>query len=607
MKFARIEMLFLIWTVPVFFLIFYFAMKKRETILSRFASPRSLSSITPDIDPHQRWIKIGLVLLAVMFGIIALSGPEYGYTWQKIERRGVDIIIALDCSKSMLARDIKPSRLERAKREIYDLLNMLQGDRIGLVAFSGSAFLQCPLTLDYDAFQVFLKILSPDFLPVGGTDIPAAIKTAISGFNEKEATQKAIILITDGESTTGDPLKAARTAKKAGIKLFCIGVGKKEGVPVPDEQGGFKKDPSGNIILTRLDEETLKKMAVLTGGIYVHSIAGDMDLNIIYKKEIREKMKLSTLSGGRKQVWEDRYQWFLIPAIVMLLIDMFLGTRKKTFIFLFSLCMVFTMGSAEAATTHHIIKKGISAYEKREYQKALKLFIDAQLEKPGMHKIYYNIGNAYYKNGNFAEAWNNYKQALKSKNDKLREATFYNMGNSAFRMGKLKEAKTNYEAALKIDPKDIQAKENLEYVKKVMAEKKSKQNQNNKHKKKEALPEEETQKRDSGKDSQNSKKKKAEAQKTDRQESDKNQTQQPVHPPDTGPGKKQEQNMDLNSKSMPTNRKTPQNRNKEVSGTKHPETSLDKNNSENVLNRLKDMPGRAMIPFYHKQQVEKDW
>ena len=293
MKFNQIEMLFLIWAIPVFFLVVVHGMKTRQAILARFASQKGLDAIAPETDSGRRWIKAGLVLCSLLFICLALSGPQYGYKWQTIEQKGVDIIVAIDLSRSMLATDIQPTRLDRAKREIYDLLAMLKGDRMGLVAFAGTAFLQCPLTLDYEAFNIFLNSLTPDSMPVGGTDISGAITASLSAFDLNTASQKAIILITDGENTgKADPMEAAESARKAGVKLFCIGVGSDEGVPLPAETGGIKKDRSGNIILTRIDEETLKKMAALTGGAYVRSVAGSMDLDVIYTKEIRGKWRL---------------------------------------------------------------------------------------------------------------------------------------------------------------------------------------------------------------------------------------------------------------------------------------------------------------------------
>lgn len=301
MTFSDMDMLWLIWAVPVLFLFCFWGLRKRNRILARYATARGLAAISPDTVASRRWIKAAMLLMVVVLGVISIAGPQYGYQWRQIEQKGVDLIIALDCSKSMLATDIQPTRLDRAKREVVDLLNLLQGDRVGLVAFSGTAFLQCPLTLDYAAFHLFLSTLTPDFLPVGGTDIGMAIETALSGFNTTDASDKAVILITDGESTGEDPLKAAKAAADAKVRLFCIGVGATDGVPIPTAGGGFAKDATGNIVLTRLDEATLKKVAVMTGGGYVRSVAGNMDLETIYTKHIRKEMEATTLSQQKKK------------------------------------------------------------------------------------------------------------------------------------------------------------------------------------------------------------------------------------------------------------------------------------------------------------------
>lgn len=474
MKFARIEMLFLIWVIPVLFLVCLYGMKKRGKILSHFSSAKGLKSVVQGASSGRRWLKAGLMLSALFFIALALTRPQYGYKWQEIERKGIDIIIALDCSRSMLAEDIRPTRLDRAKREVYDLLTMLRGDRAGLVAFAGTAFLQCPLTLDYDAFNLFLKALSPDFLPVGGTDITGAVTTAIAGFDEKTNSEKAVILITDGENTgEGDPLKAAENARNANIKLFCIGVGSEGGVPVPAKQGGFQKDKSGKIILTKLDEDTLKKMAVLTRGTYVRSVAGDMDLDAIYTKEIRGKMKSATLESGRKQIWEERYQWFLGLAILALIAELFLPSAKKTASVLGVLFLLVLNPAAHAGP----MQDGLEAYEKGDYEKALKLFIDAQLEDPDNPRILYNVGNAYYKVGDFESANKNFEQALKAEDKTLRQKALYNLGNSNYKRGKFEDAIKNYEEVLKSDPNDEQTQQNIEFVRQVIAQKKEQEKQ----------------------------------------------------------------------------------------------------------------------------------
>jgi len=319
MNFTTVDMLYLFWTIPIFFVLYVYGMRRRQRILKEYATPHGLKYLCPDALNHRRWVKTSLVLGGAILMVLAMSGPQYGYKWQTVERKGVDIIIALDCSKSMLATDVKPTRLERAKREIRDLLELLQGDRVGLISFAGTAFLNCPLTLDYHSFFIFVDHLSPEYLPVGGTDLSTALETAFSAFDPEANTEKAVILITDGEHTgQTPPVEAAASLNKKKIKLFCIGVGKKEGVPVPEKGGGFKKNRSGGIILSKLDETVLQQMALSTGGAYVRSITGDMDLETIYLKEIKGKMEQATLSDNRLKVWEDRFQWPLALAILLL-------------------------------------------------------------------------------------------------------------------------------------------------------------------------------------------------------------------------------------------------------------------------------------------------
>ncbi|MBT7261267.1 MAG: VWA domain-containing protein, partial [Desulfobacula sp.] len=219
MKFANPYLLNLLWGLIPLFGIMVYGILKRKKILLAFAGPDMISSIVPGFDPKRRWIKISLIIMAFGFAVFALSIPQWGYRWEKTTQKGVDIMIALDCSKSMLAQDIKPNRLERAKREIVDLLRMMKTDRAGLVAFAGQAFLQCPLTLDHEAFNIFLKVLDPGYLPVGGTNIDNALKESYNGFEKDSDTQKAIIVITDGEATLGDAQETAKEMAKQGVKI----------------------------------------------------------------------------------------------------------------------------------------------------------------------------------------------------------------------------------------------------------------------------------------------------------------------------------------------------------------------------------------------------
>ncbi len=578
---------------------------KRKKILVTFAGSNMISLIVPGFDPKRWWIKTGLIIMAFGFAIVALSAPQWGYRWEKITQKGVDIMIALDCSKSMLAQDIKPSRLERAKREIIDLLHMMKSDRAGLVAFSGKAFLQCPLTLDHEAFNIFLKVLEPGFLPLGGTNLDDAIKVCYTGFEKNSDTQKAIIIITDGESTLGDVEDTARKMVKQGIKIFCIGVGDLQGAPIPDEKGGFKKDGSGNIILSRVDEKGLERLADITGGTYVRSVAGDMDLDLIYKDKIQGTMEGRTLTSGKQKIWENRYQWFLFPCIVLLLIELSLSSTKKLkglpIIVLSIFLSIFVLQGepAYAKTVSGSVNSGIKAFEEQNYEQAKTHFIDAQLKDPEEPKIYYNIGAAAYMNKEYDLAKKNFIQALKTKDIKLAHDAQYNLANTFYRMGDLDEAINAYEKIIEKFPDDTQAKENLEFARQKQKEQKEQKEQKSKAEK---------DKDNQNKDNKNSQDK---DHKKNKEDQENKQGQNPDKKQDKNQDKK-EQNKDSDpDKNSNLDKKQDQEQSQlREDKTSSPEDKQPEQSGqvlENKLNRLKDKPGGAMMPLIQEQQIEKDW
>ncbi len=285
------------------------------------------SSLIPQLTGTDLWKvqrnKAALMILSVTFMALALTQPQWGYEWEDLKQEGVDIIIAIDVSNSMLAGDIKPNRLERAKRKISDLLQMIDGDRIGLVAFAGTSFLQCPLTLDYSAAEIFLDAIDTDLIPVQGTAIGHAIRTATRAFSQTEKKSKALILITDGEDHEGQAMSAAKEAGKQGIIIFTIGIGQEMGAPMPSLKSGkgFKRDKSGEVVVSRLNETILQKMALETGGSYVRSVTGDMDLNKIYRTDIKEKVDKKELKTSRKKLWQSRFQWFILLALLCLSLE----------------------------------------------------------------------------------------------------------------------------------------------------------------------------------------------------------------------------------------------------------------------------------------------
>ena len=279
----------------------------------------------------RRW-KAVLVVAVVLFAALAMAQPRWGFEWREVKHKGVDVMVLLDVSKSMLTEDVRPNRLTQAKYAVQDLLGKLRGDRIGLIAFAGTAFVQCPLTVDYEAFRLTLKDADPRIIPRGGTAIGVAIRTALKAFEASEGRDRAIVLITDGEETEGDALTAADEAAKAGVKIYAIGVGTAEGELIPVREEGkpmdFLKDREGKVVKSRLDEETLKQLALKTGGIYVRSAAGDFGIDTIYDKGIAQLQRKEYEARLQKQYFE-RFQWPLGMAFALLALESFVSDRRK--------------------------------------------------------------------------------------------------------------------------------------------------------------------------------------------------------------------------------------------------------------------------------------
>ena len=482
MKFGNLNYLFLLWIIPAMVLLSIYSFRKKAELLRLFCGTHLGERLTPHVLRRRQKFKVFLLLLATLFIICALLQPRWGFHWEEVTRKGVDILVALDVSESMRAQDVTPNRLERAKREVTDLVQMLRGDRIGLIAFAGVSFLECPLTLDYGAFKIFLDYVDTDLIPVPGTAIADAVRTAIKGFVPGRRASRALILITDGEDHEGNALAAAEEAKKNGIKIFAIGIGSDSGAPIPlrDGAGGFKKDRSGQMILSKLDETSLQKIALTTGGSYVRSVTGDMDLKRIYEEQIEQRMEATELKTTMHRKWEERFQWFLFAGILFFLLEGVLPERKRAARVLgwrWIIPRKATMSVLVAVSTllcfiHAVyadsigkkIRKAESSYNAQKYDEALQQFLDAQVELPENTALKFNLGNAYYRMANYQEAEKAFWGAATSGDPPLEEKAFYNLGNCAYRQGKLDEAVAHYQKALELDPKDEDARANLEFV-----------------------------------------------------------------------------------------------------------------------------------------------
>jgi len=332
MHFAHSQMLSLLWLIPILIIFLIVAFRRKQKALSTFVHQILSHRLTDSVSHRKQAIKAGLVILAVLATVLALARPQYGKKLRMMRRKGMDIAIVMDTSDSMLAEDIKPNRMQRAKHEVSSLIDRLKGDRVALVAFAGDAFVQCPLTLDYGAAKMFLDIIDFETIPKAGTAIGQAIQTAIGVFEQKERKYKVIILITDGEDHRSDPVAAAKSAAEQGIRIYTIGVGSPGGVPIPirDELGvlvEYKKDHRGETVMSKLDQTALQKIALETDGKYFRATMGEMELDGIL--EDLSQLERKELKSKEFDVREDRYQFFVLAGVVLLMTEIILGDRKR--------------------------------------------------------------------------------------------------------------------------------------------------------------------------------------------------------------------------------------------------------------------------------------
>jgi Ca-activated chloride channel homolog len=330
-RFAHPEYLNALYIIPVLVLLAWYLGRNRKKLLDKFVSRKLQPVIMPAYSKTKSWLKFSIILLALSSLILAAANPQVGTKMEEVKQTGIDVFILLDVSTSMLAQDIKPSRLEKAKYQISNLIRRLQGDRIGLIIFSGAAYVQIPLTTDYSAANLFLNAVDVNSVPQAGTAIGPAITLATESFNYKTPTQKVIIAITDGEDHEGDVIEAVNNAVSKEIKVYTIGLGSPEGTPIPvynnGQPAGFKKDNDGNPILTKLDEATLRQIASAGKGKYFRGSNYEDELDLIY----RDLAKLDKTEFGVKKVtdYEDRFYYFLAPAILLLLLEFFISEKKS--------------------------------------------------------------------------------------------------------------------------------------------------------------------------------------------------------------------------------------------------------------------------------------
>ena len=328
-RFANIEMLWLLLLLPVFVAAYIAIIRRKQRQLKQFGDPELLAELMPNVSHIRPVMKFGLVMLALALLIIAAARPQYGQKEKTVKRQGIEVMFALDISNSMLAEDVAPNRLDRAKQMLSKLIDQMVDDKVGLIVFAGEAYTQLPITCDYVSAKMFLNTITPDLIRTQGTAIGDAIMTSMASFGGEESdASRAIILITDGENHEDDAIAAAKAANEKGIKIFVVGIGKPDGSPIPiPGTNNFRKDRNGNVVVSKLNEQMCRDIAAAGQGLYVRcdntntaTRALQKELNTLATSEIETKVYAD---------YNEQYQGFVLLALLILIIDFFIFNRKN--------------------------------------------------------------------------------------------------------------------------------------------------------------------------------------------------------------------------------------------------------------------------------------
>lgn len=322
---AQSHYLLLLLLVPMLFVAYALYLRARRKRIARLGNPELVTQLMPDASTGKGWLKVSLLAAAWFFFVLGLARPQLGARLKEHESQGVEVMIALDVSNSMLAEDYSPNRLERSKLAISRLVDKLQGDRIGLVVFAGEAFVQLPITADYVSAKIFLKSINTESVPIQGTALAEALMTSARSFSTQSERSRAIILITDGEDHEGEAIEAARAIAEQGIRIYCIGVGSPQGKPIP-KNGSLLKDANGDIVVTRLDEEILQEIAGAADGKYVRAGAAEFGLNPIID-DLR-KLDKEQFSSVVFEDFDEQYMYFFAIALFFLILELLVPETK---------------------------------------------------------------------------------------------------------------------------------------------------------------------------------------------------------------------------------------------------------------------------------------
>ena len=480
--------LYLLAVIPLLIMIRWLLIKQQKRRLRQFGDRKLLQQLTPDVSRFRPAVKFWLLLAALALLIVMVARPQFGTKISHEKRMGIESIIAIDVSNSMLAEDVAPSRLDRSKMMVENLVDNFSNDKIGLIVFAGDAFIQLPITSDYVSAKMFLSSISPSMINTQGTDVAAAIRMAVHSFTQQEGVGKAIIVITDGEDHEGGAIEAAKEAKEQGMRVYVLGVGSPNGAPIPTGDGDYLKDNSGQTVMTGLNEQMCREIAQAGGGAYIHVENNsnaqeqlDSELDKLAKKEIE-----STIYSD----YDEQFQAVGIIVLLLLIIEVCILEIKNPMLRRISLfkrtrillLMVFALSFSHslAQSDRRLVRDGNKLYRQGNVAEAEVAYRKA-VEKNGRNaQANYNLGNALMMQRKDSLAIQQLETGAKLETNPLRRAqAYHNMGVVCQQHQMFGEAIEAYKEALRNNPTDDQTRYNLELCKRQQRQQQQQQNQQN--------------------------------------------------------------------------------------------------------------------------------
>ncbi len=598
MTFAHPQVLWIACGIlPALGLFFAWAARERRRRIARFVPSRLQENLTLGVSPRRRRLRTLLMLAGIACLLLALARPRYGAGTVEVRQRGLDILIGVDTSRSMLAEDAGPavSRLRRAKLAALDLARLARSDRIGLIAFAGSAFLQCPLTVDTAAFRQSLDTLDTEIIPRGGTALGSAIHEALNAFKNEQENVRVLVLFTDGEEHESSAVDAAKEASGKGLRIFTVGVGTTRGeiIRVHDAEGrqGYLKDAEGNVVKSALNEGLLQEIARTSGGFYL-PLQGARAMEELFHRGL-EPLPRVDLASRQIEEYEERYQWPLALALVLLGLEAVLPERSRSPgrvrpmrllhptlagsvapLVLGVLAMLACVPPAMASPG-----SALRAYRKGSFENAEREYERLATQHPEDARLHFNAGTSAYRSEAYPKAIDQLTQTLRTPDLKLQHDAFYNLGNAQFSQGDTlqdaaarqalwEQSLQSFEAALKLQSTDVNARHNLEYVRRRLEELKKQQEEKQKRNQEQQKKDQQDQKESKDPSSQSSSKDKSKDQSQSGQKPNKDQ-QQPS-PENQEPKKSEDQQEKRPSQSQQSQQPKPSEEQKQANASKAP-------------------------------------